>query len=105
MIEAYVYTLTRVGGLKEHHGTFRCPKDDYRPCWVFDKDDGGYLTSVYHKEGVVYGQSVWFREPNKEKARKLFSERALKLKEDYLNKCIREESWILKGEKLCSQAI
>jgi len=94
-MDAYVYTLTKNGGLKEHHGTFRCPKD-YSPCWVFDKDDGGYLTTVYNKEGVVYGQSVWFRSPNKEKARKLFSERAKRLKEEYLDKCIREEQWILK---------
>jgi phage terminase large subunit GpA-like protein len=95
--QAYVYTFTPNGGIKEYHGKFR--KEKWDGNWMFDKDEGGYLTTVSPIEGLAFGFSVWFSEPNYEGAKKAFSERAEKLKDEYLAKAINQESHILKGHK------
>ena len=97
-MRAYVYTLTHNGGLKEYTGYFKSSKYDH--CWMFIKDSGGYLTTVYPIEGTAYGQSIWFNTPNPEGAIKAFSERALRLKEEYTAKCINQERYILKQNKV-----
>lgn len=91
---AYVYTLT-YWGLREHSGIFGGTKYDGNH--FFWKDKGGYLTTVYPEEGVAYNNTVWFREPNKELAMKIFSDKAMVLKEEYMRKCINQEKHILKG--------
>ncbi|MCR5704230.1 MAG: hypothetical protein K6G85_06370 [Eubacterium sp.] len=95
--KAYVYTFTPNGGIKEYHGKFR--KEKWDGNWMFDKDEGGYLTTVSPIEGLAFGFSVWFSEPNYEGAKKAFSDRAEKLKDEYLAKAISQESHILKGHK------
>ena len=95
--QAYDYTFTPNGGIKEYHGKFR--KEKWDGNWMFDKDEGGYLTTVSPIEGLAFGFSVWFSEPNYEGAKKAFSERAEKLKDEYLAKAISQESHILKGHK------
>lgn len=92
---AYVYTFTNIGGLKEYTGIFGGEKFDGN--YMFYKDVGGYLTTVPPKEGVAFHRSIWFREPNPEAARKAFSDRAMRLKYEYLMKSIRQERDILKG--------
>ena len=93
--KAYVYTLTKNGGFKEWHGTFRESK--YGRCYIFDKDGGGYLTSVPEKEGVVYHSCIWYREPNPDQAKKEFSAKTLKIRDEMMEKCKRYEQYILKG--------
>lgn len=95
-MEGYVYTLTRIGGLKEYHGTFG--RISYKGR-MFYKDKGGYLTSAPVNEGEVFNSSVWFSERNMEGARKAFSERAERIREQYMDKCKQQEQYILKAKK------
>ena len=96
-MEGYVYTLTRIGGLKEYHGTFG--GITYKMTYKFYKDDGGFLTGVPINEGEVFNSSVWFSERNMEGARKAFSERAERIREQYMDKCKQQEQYILKAKK------
>lgn len=99
-LKVYVYTLTPIGGLKEHHGVLgrpNCYNDRY---WMFYKDEGGYLTHVPNEEGVAYNKAIWFMHPNPEGALKAFSDRAKNLRQKYLAQAIGQEQLILKGVEL-----
>lgn len=96
-LKAYVYTLTPIGGLKEHHGIFDRPNCYNDLFWMFYKDKGGYLTHVPRQEGVVYNKAIWYMQPNPEGALKAFSNRAKTLKQKYLTQAIGQEKLILKG--------
>lgn len=95
-MEGYVYTLTYNGGLKEHHGTFG--RITYKGR-MFYKDKGGYLTSTPVNEGEVFNSTIWFSERNMEGARKVFSERAKRTRNQYMDKCVRQEHYILKAKE------
>ena len=99
-LEVYVYTMTPIGGLKEHHGVFGRPNCYNNRFWMFYKDKGGYLTHVPNREGMAYNKAVWFMQPNPEGALKAFSERARKLKEKYMAQAIDQEHLILKGAEI-----
>ena len=97
MEEAYVYTLTRIGGLKEYHG--KLGHITYKMTYQFYKDEGGYLTSVPINEGEVFNACVWFKERDIERARKAFSDRAEKIRNQLMDKCVKQEQLILKAKK------
>lgn len=70
-MEAYVYTYTN-GKINEHHGHFVGRRFD-----IYGSHS--WLVGCASEEGVVRCRSVWYREPNKEKAIKAFQDKANEL--------------------------
>lgn len=103
--EAWLYRFVD-GEVKEFHGRISAPEEKYqffssvtKGGYIFESDDGSWKWNVAINEGVVYLNSAWLREQDKEKAVELFHEYKRgrfirmfsKLQNYYTDMCILED--------------
>ena len=93
-IHCYIYALNyQTKEIKEHEGyvwtEHRCPCGGCYGERAARTRPIKYYTNLADREGEVRGSTVWFLEPNPEKARKAFLKKANDMAEQYLDQQYR----------------
>lgn len=94
---AYAYTLNyKTGVVREYKGKlikqyqYKLRFDEYGDD---DERTGKYLTGLSLSPETVRGQSIWFTEPNMDKAIEAFRKAGKRMVTEYGHKQIRSKLW------------